>query len=692
MGNLGEQQKMKANRNFLIRALRMSSIATSAIASLHFGVLTAAAQGQYFFTGSLTNITLIPGTYHITAYGAQGGWNNYDYSPGGLGAEMEGDFNFTTPTTLTLLVGGVGGGQGSGGGGGTFIVNGSTPLVIAGGGGGAGYYIGGNPGLTGTSGGFGGENSNGGNGGSDGNGGDSGDGGTNSINSGGGGGFYSNGGIGPNGGYNAGSGFSFLNGGGGGSGGIAGGGFGGGGGGWGVVGGGGGGYSGGGGASSVGPGGGGGSYISSSAIAVITEISGVASPNDSEGNGEIIITTGPGPFLTNLVINPTNAGIAIGTSQAFAATGEFSDGSVSGLAAANGLVWSSSDQGVATIDTNGVATALTPGSTTITATDSGVSRNVTLSVLSPATGRNIFLFAGSKQTITLAPGLYNITAYGAQGGVGLNDAPSGLGAEMEGEFSFTTPTTLTLLIGGAGASVSGGGSGGGGGGGGSFVVNVATVLVAAGGGGGSSAGDGLFGGSGGNAGTGANGNSGSGGGGDGGGGGGFIGNGASGNNGSGGNSFLNGGVGGGGSLGGAGGGFGGGGGGGFVGGGGGGGFSGGAGGGSYQGGAGGGSYIDSSALADLTEVSGIASPDDPTNGEIIITPVITMASASTASGNFQFEMTGPTNVTIVVQACTNLTNPIWIPLATNTLNNGTNYFNDPQWTNYPTRYYRVTGP
>src|ERR1041385_276959 len=121
---------------------------------LVFGALAGSAQtGHYLYSGSNQIITLNPGTYNITAYGAQGGWNNYDHSPGGLGAEMGGQFYFSVPTTLTLLVGGVGGGQGSGGGGGTFVVNGNTPLVVAGGGGGAGYYIGGSPGLTGTSGG-----------------------------------------------------------------------------------------------------------------------------------------------------------------------------------------------------------------------------------------------------------------------------------------------------------------------------------------------------------------------------------------------------------------------------------------------------------------------------------------------------------------------------------------------------------
>ncbi len=67
-----------------------------------------AQTNQYLYTGSETNITLVAGTYIITAYGAQGGCG-YD-TPGGLGAEMEGEFTFSGPTALTLLVGGIGSG------------------------------------------------------------------------------------------------------------------------------------------------------------------------------------------------------------------------------------------------------------------------------------------------------------------------------------------------------------------------------------------------------------------------------------------------------------------------------------------------------------------------------------------------------------------------------------------------------
>jgi hypothetical protein len=140
---------------------------------LQFGVLAGSAQtGQYLFTGSETTITLNPGTYDITAYGAQGGYGE-NYS-GGLGAEMEGIFDFTTATTLTLLVGGSGRvNYGGGGGGGSFVVSGRTPLVVAGGGGGAGQDSGGGSGSTASSGGnsYDGEGGTGGNGGSGGTGG-----------------------------------------------------------------------------------------------------------------------------------------------------------------------------------------------------------------------------------------------------------------------------------------------------------------------------------------------------------------------------------------------------------------------------------------------------------------------------------------------------------------------------------------
>ena len=45
-------------------------------------------------------------------------------------------------------------------------------------------------------------------------------------------------------------------------------------------------------------------------------------------------------------------------------------------------------------------------------------------------------------------------------------------------------------------------------------------------------------------------------------------------------------------------------------------------------------------------------------------------------------------MSVVVEDCTNVNNPAWSPLQTNTLRSDTSYFSDPQLTNYPFRFYR----
>jgi hypothetical protein len=116
---------------------------------LQFGMLAVSAQTrEYQFTGSKKTIILNPGTYDITAYGAQGGHFYYgNIGTGGLGARVEAQFYFSNTVTLTILVGGAGddgvtafvGDGGGGGGGGSFVIDDNEPLIIAGGGGGSSY-------------------------------------------------------------------------------------------------------------------------------------------------------------------------------------------------------------------------------------------------------------------------------------------------------------------------------------------------------------------------------------------------------------------------------------------------------------------------------------------------------------------------------------------------------------------------
>jgi hypothetical protein len=77
---------------------------------------------------------------------------------------------------------------------------------------------------------------------------------------------------------------------------------------------------------------------------------------------------------------------------------------------------------------------------------------------------------------------------------------------------------------------------------------------------------------------------------------------------------------------------------------------------------------------------------------VLLNPPIATSTGGFGIQNNQFGFTiaGPTNTTIVVQASTNLST--WIAVQTNTLANGSIYFSDAAWTNYPGRFYRVLYP
>ena len=73
-------------------------------------------------------------------------------------------------------------------------------------------------------------------------------------------------------------------------------------------------------------------------------------------------------------------------------------------------------------------------------------------------------------------------------------------------------------------------------------------------------------------------------------------------------------------------------------------------------------------------------------------PVIQTGDGSfgVQSNQFGFTITGAANLPVVVEACTNLANPTWIPLLAGTLTNGSLYFSDLAWAYYPERFYRIS--
>ena len=68
------------------------------------------------------------------------------------------------------------------------------------------------------------------------------------------------------------------------------------------------------------------------------------------------------------------------------------------------------------------------------------------------------------------------------------------------------------------------------------------------------------------------------------------------------------------------------------------------------------------------------------------------ASFGVRSNQFGFNINWASGMTVAVDACTNLANPTWTPIITNTLTSGSLYFSDPEWTKYPSRFYRLRSP
>jgi len=62
------------------------------------------------------------------------------------------------------------------------------------------------------------------------------------------------------------------------------------------------------------------------------------------------------------------------------------------------------------------------------------------------------------------------------------------------------------------------------------------------------------------------------------------------------------------------------------------------------------------------------------------------------TNGFGFTISWATNISVIVEACIDLANPVWSPVATNSFSGGLSQFNDPQWTNFPNRFYRLRSP
>jgi len=68
------------------------------------------------------------------------------------------------------------------------------------------------------------------------------------------------------------------------------------------------------------------------------------------------------------------------------------------------------------------------------------------------------------------------------------------------------------------------------------------------------------------------------------------------------------------------------------------------------------------------------------------------ASFGVRQNRFGFNIGGTPDIPLVIEASTDPAARSWISLQSCTLTNGLIYFSDPQWTNYPGRFYRIRSP
>ncbi len=215
----------------------------------------------------------------------------------------------------------------------------------------------------------------------------------------------------------------------------------------------------------------------------------LAGCSGGSGSGTVV----PSKTLVRISVTPSTATIALGMSQQFAATGVYSDNTRQDLTAT--AIWSSSSQAVATISNtsgkNGLATSVSTGTTTISATFGNItSTNSPTLTVTPVklvsisvTPANTTISAGTTQQYT-ASGTYtdnsqtditaSVTWSSSAPGVATID---NFGLATSPTPSVVTATTATTLITATQGNVSGSAILTVTGGGAQLAANVMTITV-----------------------------------------------------------------------------------------------------------------------------------------------------------------------------------------------------------------------
>jgi trimeric autotransporter adhesin len=193
--------------------------------------------------------------------------------------------------------------------------------------------------------------------------------------------------------------------------------------------------------------------------------------------GSVTLTVRAAAVVTSIMISPPTASIRVGQTQAFQATALLDDGTAQNIT--NDAVWTSSNDSVASVSNagggggpigggvgRGVATALTAGTVTITATYQGLSATASLTVR-----------AASLTSISVTPPTASISVEQTQAFQAVALFDDGTDQNVTASTTWTVSDQTVASISNAGGP--GGGGPGGGGRGVATALKAGTVTVTA---------------------------------------------------------------------------------------------------------------------------------------------------------------------------------------------------------------------
>jgi uncharacterized protein YjdB len=153
-------------------------------------------------------------------------------------------------------------------------------------------------------------------------------------------------------------------------------------------------------------------------------------------SGSTTLTVTP-PVLLTIVVTPANPSISVPQSIQLTATGTYSDGTFRDLSAF--VSWSSANSGVASITGNGVAAALAPGATLVTATMGSVAGATTVTVTPPV-----------LQSIALTPANPKVLVGHSQQFTATGRYSDGTFGDISALVAWSSGTTAVAIVNGAG--------------------------------------------------------------------------------------------------------------------------------------------------------------------------------------------------------------------------------------------------